>query len=143
MTSENFQKLDELIPKYALNKKELDGYKKLCDEENAEIKSIMNDLVLSHYETEDYKAVRTTQHRTKINEDVLLSLFTSVPAFVAIADEYKIVKTKPFIDFDALENAIYKDGFSQEQLSELNKATEDKEVIVLKVTKKKGKKNVR
>ena len=51
--------LDELVPQYALNKKEFDSYKKLCEEENKSIKSIMQDLALQHYSVGGYKITKT------------------------------------------------------------------------------------
>jgi len=44
--------LDVLIPQYAENKSEMDSYKKICDKENAQIKSIMKDFVVEKYEDE-------------------------------------------------------------------------------------------
>ena len=131
--------LDALIPQYAENKATADKYKKICDEENAEIKSIMKDFVITKYEAGGYKASYVTTKRENINEDVLISLFTSVPGFYSVNDEYGIVKNKPYIDFDALENAIYHKALTENQLLELDKAKEVKEVIQLRITKVKEK----
>lgn len=125
-------KLDELIPSYALNKNELDSYKKLCDKQNAEIKELMSELSESKYETGGFEATRTVQKRENINEEKLLE----------IAHHYgipEIVKTKEYIDFDELENAIYNHKIPNEVLIEMDKAKEVKEVIVLKVKKVKKK----
>ena len=132
--------LDELIPQYALNKSEADAYKKLCDRDNAKIKDIMLKADEKKHEAGDYVATVTVSERATMNEEMLLSLFTSVPSFVSACAKYNIVKTKEYIDFDALENAIYNDGLSDEQLAEIAKAKEVKEVVTLKVSKKKEKK---
>lgn len=129
--------LDKLIPQYALNKSKLEGYKKICDKENAEIKAIMKSFVVSKYETDDYRATYSTVKKETMNEDVLISLFNTVPAFTEIADTFGIVKIKPYIDFDALENALYHNALTPEQIMELDKAKEVKEVVTLRVTKKK------
>ena len=131
--------LDTLIPQYAANKSELDNYKKICDNENAKIKSIMTDFVVSNYETGGYKASRSVQQRESINEEILLSLFQTVPSFVKLQDKYEIVKNKPYIDFDALEKALYDGAVSDEQIADLDKAREVKEVVTLRVTKIKNK----
>ena len=131
--------LDKLIPQYAANKSELDGYKKICDKENAQIKEIMKSFVVTNYEAGDYKANYSVSKRETMNEDILISLFTSVPGFVSVSENYGIVKNKPYIDFDALEKAIYDDKLTQDQLMELNKAKETKEVVTLRVTKVKKK----
>ena len=129
--------LDELIPKYALNKEEADSYKKICDKENAQIKAIMKDFAIQHYEAGGYKASYSVSQRETMNEDVLLSLFTTVPGFVNIAESYGVIKTKSYIDYDALEKAIYDSALTEEQIADLDKAKEVKEVITLRVTKKK------
>ena len=138
--SENLKKLDKLIPQYAMNKSEMDSYKKICDKENAEIKKLMTDLVLPFYEAGEYKATCTISERESMNEEILLSLFSSVPGFSRINYDYDIIKSKPYIDFDALEKAIYDGELSQDQLLELDKAKEVKKVTTLRVSKIKKKK---
>ena len=137
--SKNLSRLDELIPQYALNKKEMDDYKEICDKENAEIKKLMTDLILSSYETGEYKATCSISERKNLNEEVLLALFSSVPSFVKINQNCGIIKERPYIDFDALEKAIYDGRLNQDQLLELDKATEVKKVTTLRVTKIKKK----
>lgn len=132
--------LDELIPQYALNKAEADAYKKLCDRDNAKIKDIMLSAKEKKHEAGDYVATVTVSERESMNEEMLLSLFTSVPSFAAINSMYGIVKTKEYIDFEALENALYKDALSDDMLEDIGRAKEVKEVVTLKVTKRKGKK---
>lgn len=125
--------LDSLIPQYAANKREQDSYKKLCDKENAQIKAIMQDYVIPSYEAGGYKAVYSIQKRESINEELLLE----------IAHQHgisEIVKTKEYIDFDALENAIYNGRIPESVVLEMDAATEVKEIPTLKVTKMKEKK---
>lgn len=129
------QILDELIPQYAQNKSEFDGYKKICEKENAQIKAIMATLPDNVYEAGGYRVTYSIQHKDKMDEEILLSLFSSVPGFVSIADSYNIVKSKPYIDFDALERAIYDNALSKEQIVELDKANISNDVPVLRLTK--------
>lgn len=131
--STNLKKLDELIPQYAMNKSEMDSYKKICDKENAEIKKLMTDLVLPFYEAGEYKATCTISERESMNEEMLLE----IAHYHGISE---IVKTKEYIDFDALEKAIYDGKISQEILLELDKAKEVKKVTTLRVSKIKKKK---
>ena len=125
-------RLDLLIDRYVENKSVLDEYKKIVDKENADIKSIMMDGELKEYSTDHYKASCTVSVRETMKEDVLLD----------IAHSYgisEIVKTKEYIDFDALENAIYNNRIPQDVLLEMDKAKETKEIITLRVTKRKEK----
>lgn len=124
--------LDELIPQYAQNKAEMDSYKKICDSENAQIKALMAELDDPVYEAGGYKATYSVQERESMNEDILLD----------IAHHFglsEIVKTKEYIDYDALEKAIYDGKISDDILLEMNKAKEVKEVVTLRVTKIKKK----
>lgn len=124
--------LDELIPQYAQNKAEMDSYKKICDSENAQIKALMAELDDPVYEAGGYKATYSIQERESMNEDILLD----------IAHHFglsEIVKTKEYIDFDALEKAIYDGKISDDILLEMNRAKEVKEVVTLRVTKIKKK----
>lgn len=124
--------LDTLIPQYAANKSEMDDYKKICDKENAEIKAIMKDFALQKYEAGGYKATCVVSQRENMNEERLLE----------IAQEFgipDIIKTKEYIDFDALERAIYNGIIPQEMLLAMDKAKEVKYVTTLKVSKIKSK----
>lgn len=131
--------LDKLIPQYAMNKAEMDGYKKLCDKENAQIKAIMAEFKQDKYSAGDYVASYSVSQRESINEEILLSLFAYVPGFVSVAEQYGIVKTKPYIDFDALEKALYDEALSKDQIMDIDKARETKEVVTLRISKAKKK----
>ena len=128
------QKLDTLIPQYAQNKLELDSYKKICDKENAQIKSIMAELPDNTYEAGGYRATYSVSTRETMNEEMLLEILGGG------ARDMGIIKTKEYVDFDALEKAIYDGKISENTLLEMDKAKESKEVVTLRVTKIKKKK---
>ena len=135
----NIVSLDDLILRYANNKAEFDSYKKLCDTDNAKIKELMLAEDISERQVEGYKATCTVSQRETMKEDILISMFTSVPEFIELAEEYNIVKQKPYVDFDALEKVIYDGKLSNEQLLELDKAKESKDVVTLRISKVKNK----
>ena len=133
MATTYLEKLDKLVPQYAQTKQQADIYKKQSDKENAEIKSIMTSLALQHYEAGGYKVVRSVQKRESINEEQLIE----------IAHKYNIpdvIKTKEYIDFDALEKAIYDGNISQDVLLEMDKAKDVKHVVQLRISKLEEKK---
>lgn len=125
-------RLEELIPQYALNKSELDSYKKICDKENAEIKQLMLSDNLDEKEVDGYRATCTVSTRESMNEEMMLEIAHNfgIP---------EIVKVREYIDYDALEKAIYDGNLSKDVLLEMEKAKEVKEVIMLKVSKIKKK----
>ena len=124
--------LDVLIPQYAENKAMLDDYKKICDTENKQIKELMEE---GTYEASGYKATKSVQVRESLNEDKLLELL--------IAKGYKdtkVIKQKYYVDMDALESAIYSGQIPKEDLLDIDKCRETKEVVTLRISKVKEKK---
>ena len=125
--------LEQLIPQYAQNKSELDSYKKICDKENARIKELMQESRETKKTAGGYTATYIVSTRDTMNEEKLLN----------IAHKYNIqdiIKTREYIDFDALENAIYKGQIIQPALLEMETAKESKEVVTLRITKAKKEK---
>lgn len=122
------QKLDILIPQYAENKSMLDDYKKICDKENKQIKELMTD---DTYEAGGYKATKSVQIRESLNED----RFLAIASWHRIFRDIGIIKTKEYVDTEALESAIYKGMLDKEALMEIDKCRESKEVVTLKVSR--------
>lgn len=133
--SSKIEKLDELIPQYAENKAVKDRYEKLCNADNSEIKRLMADYALFSYQAGEYTASRSVSERESFNEEMLLDI---VRAFDT--PELGIIKTKEYIDYDALEAAIYNDMLGKDELLNIQKAKETKFVITLRVSKKRKKK---
>lgn len=121
--------LDELIKSYYLNKAELDGYDKICKEENAKIKSKMDKIKQDTYAVDDLTAKITIQRRESFNEAKLLE--------VVKKHDIDCIRIKEYVDMDALESVIFSGAISKEALLELNSCKEVKEVQTLKITKKK------
>lgn len=125
--------LVELITDYIANKSVADNYKKLSDNQNKQIKNIMLDEDKNIVETDVWKAICTISERESMNEELLLDIIKEAGYCVDT-----IIKTKEYVDFDALEHAIYNNQIPQETLLEIDKAREIKRVVTLRVTKKKG-----
>lgn len=123
--------LEQLIDAYALNKSELDSYKKLCDAENTEIKALMTELELNKASTKDYTATLSVQHRETMDEDKLLEVLRNA-GYSAL-----VIRTKEYVDMDLLENAIYHDKIDKETLLAMQRCKEIKEVQTLKISQRK------
>lgn len=130
--------LHTLIPQYAENKRMQDDYKKLCDEEGKQIKEMMTSNNLDEAESEGYVAKCIIQHRESINEEKLLDVLLN---HKEIAESNGIIKTKYYIDMDNLESAIYKGELNKDILMEIDKCRDTKEVVTLRISKVKEKKN--
>lgn len=121
--------LKELVRLFYEDKQQLDNYKKSTDEYNKSIKDIMNELDMTEFESDDLIAKIGTQNRESFNEDKLIDKLKSL-------NVAGVIKTREYVDMDALENAIYNELLDA---SELTSCKEVKTVTTLKVSKKKGK----
>lgn len=124
------QALKDTIKRFFLNKTEYDSYKKLVDADNAGIKEIMMEHNLKEFEVDGIVAKCSIQERESFNEEMLLQI-------VKKSKVKGIVKKKEYVDADALESAIYNGEFDA---AILEPAREIKQVVTLKVARKKKEK---
>ncbi len=121
--------LSELVPRYYTNNTEMKKYKKLADADNKKIKEVMNLLNLTEYEVGGITAKISVSKRVDLLEDVLMEK-------IKVLGVEGIIKTKEYIDMDALEDALYHGRISPATLAQ---AQVEKEVVTLRVNKKKAK----
>jgi len=126
--------LNIVVPRYYEHKTELDFYKKQCDAENAEIKEAMKEQNIKDFEVDGVVAKYVIQNKETMNEDKLLQVLKN-------AGYTELIKTREYVDMDALENALYHSNIDNDTILEMDKCREVKEVIQLRVSKKKVKKN--
>lgn len=126
--------LKALASAYVENKRELDSYKKLCDEEGSQIKQGMLEQGLDEIPVNDEKALRKiVAVKYDVDEVKLLSVIKkyNIPA----------VKTVEVVDESALENFLYglDDEKDKEVLGELDGCKTIKTVVSLKLVNNKSK----
>ena len=126
---EGRDKLSELVPRYYTNNTEMKKYKKLVDADNKEIKEVMDRLNLTEYEVDGLTAKISVSKRVDLLEDVLMEK-------IKVLGIEGIIKTKEYIDMDALEDALYHGRINPAILAQ---AQVEKEVVTLRVNKKKAK----
>lgn len=141
------QRLDEIIPVHAENKAMLEDYKKICDEENTEIKNLMLDNDLDTYTVGEYIARKTITTRKSLDEERLLNVFNSDSDVRSVLLSKGIIKTREYVDIDALESYLYELGndvkctdAKTKLLNLLDSCMNRKEVVTLRVIKAKEKK---
>lgn len=121
--------LDALIGSFYTKKLKLDEYKKETDIENKRIKELMTELDISEYEsTLGEVAKLCIQNRESFNESALIERLMEINASEAI-------ELVPTINWDIIEDMIYNGRLNA---TELTPYKEEKKVVTLKVTKKKG-----
>lgn len=127
-----FIPLDELIPLYVQNKNELDSYTAICKQENESIKAQMLELGKEVHSVGGYTAKRTVSYRETLNEDRLMAVILKH----GIKD---VIKTKDYVDMDALENYLYHNMMSDTLATDLESCKSKTEVVTLRITKDKKK----
>lgn len=122
-----------LVEKYIENKDQETHYKNLASAENTQIKEMMATLNINKVDTAMGSAIVSEQKRENFIEDLLIDFLKKNGK----ADG--IVKTKEYVDYDALESAIYNEKIPADMLSAMAVCKEVKTVKVLRI-KKKGEK---
>lgn len=124
--------IKKLVESYIINKEHEADFKKQASAENTQIKELMGKYNLSEVPTDLGTAKLTEQVSTTFIEDELIKFLKENN----LADD--IVKTKEYVDYDALESALYHDKLTDEQKAEMSKCQEHKTTLVLRISKKKG-----
>lgn len=128
--NEGNEKLANLVKDYIFNKDREKEFKDAASAENTEIKAIMNEFKLSIFET-DVGSVSLSERTTEdFIEDKLIEFLKTRN----LATD--IVKTKEYVDFDALESAIYHEKITGDNLKDMAECKEIKTTQVLRIKKK-------
>jgi 23S rRNA maturation mini-RNase III len=107
--------LEDLATQYIEKKKEENSIKKITSDLNTKIKDIMSESDLTSVETSLGTLTLTYKKSESFDEEKLIDYLKSS------GNDKEIVKTKEYIDYDALESAIYHERLSNEQLKEMDK----------------------
>ena len=129
------QKLADLIDRYGLNKTEKDAYEILVKEDGNEIKSMMKEAKLKKFEGLNYKVSYVVQDRSHIDEAQLLKVIHSYN----VPDSLGIIKTREYIDEDALESAIYSGALPEDVLEKISECRVKNDVVSLRLSTRKEK----
>lgn len=120
-------KLDDLIPLYYEHNELVKKHKKVADKANKEIKKIMAEQGITEFATHGLVAKVSVSERVDLIEDVLIEKIKELGI-------EGIIKTREYVDMDALETALYNGLISPAMLA---KAQTKKEVVTLRIMKEK------
>lgn len=120
-------KLDDLIPLYYEHNELVKKHKKVADKANKEIKKIMAEQGITEFATHGLVAKVSVSERVDLMEDVLIEKIKELGI-------KGIIKTREYIDMDALETALYNGLISPAALAE---AQIKKEVVTLRIRQEK------
>lgn len=124
------ESLEELIPRYALNKNELDSYTKICKIENEQIKAELVKLGENEYSSGGYTVKRIVAVKESMNEAKLLEVLRQNGIEAPI-------KTREYVDMDALESYLYNNTPSAELARQLESCRTTTETVQLRLSKTK------
>lgn len=123
-------KLKHLVKDYIVNKEREKEFKDAASIQNTQIKVIMSELNIKEFETDNGKVVLSDRKTEDFNEERLIQFLKERGL------ESDIIKTKEYVDFDALESAIYHDIISGDNLKDMDSCKDVKITQVLRINKK-------
>ena len=123
-------KLKHLVNDYLVNKEREKEFKDAASIQNTQIKVIMSELDIKEFESDNGKVVLSDRKTEDFNEERLIKFLKERGL------ESDIIKTKEYVDFDALESAIYHDKISGDNLKDMNSCKDVKVTQVLRINKK-------
>lgn len=134
----NREMLTKLIDCYAEQKIEENRLKKENNTLNKNIKEGILSLNVSSVATNNFVAKYTIVKQESFDDDKLANVLKNI---------WKSNKPNPYLKvvyvpvMEAIENAIYNDEFTKEDLAEINKCKITKQIPKLTISKKKGEEN--
>lgn len=131
MSRRNVFNLSKAIDDYKEGKDKENSLKKENEEKNKEIKDYMISHNLTTSSSDKYTATLSTTNKESLNDELAIEI---IKEHLGGALLNSVIKTKEYIDEDALEKLVYNGDFDPTALS---KAKIIKPVVTLRVTKKK------
>ena len=125
--------LSKTIDEYKESKDKENSLKKINNELSENIKSYMHEHNMTTADTDNYTATLSRKDSESLNEDLAIEIIKENLGGALLAS---VIKTKEYIDEDALEKLVYNGDFD---INKLAKAKIVKPTFTLRVTKKKEK----
>lgn len=123
--------LKNLIDSYGESKKEENAIVKRNKERNSQIKQLFLDNDISSFETDSFIATVSETEKQSLNNELALCILKKE---LGENELTSVVKTKEYIDEDALEKLVFNGQFD---ISKLEKAVDKKIVSTLRIKARK------
>jgi hypothetical protein len=91
--------LDEVVPRYVKNKTKVNELTKLCDDDNKLIKKVLLNSDKNGHSTKKGSVKISSYEKVSFDENALINVITDLKI-------KGIIKTKQYVDMQALETAI-------------------------------------
>ena len=122
--------LSKTIDEYKESKDKENSLKKINNELSENIKSYMHEHNMTTANTDNYTATLSRKDSESLNEDLAIEIIKENLGGALLAS---VIKTKEYIDEDALEKLVYNGDF---EISKLEKAKITKVTTTLRIKKK-------
>lgn len=123
--------LKNLVDSYGESKKEENAIVKRNNERNSQIKQLFLDNDISSFETDSFIATVSETEKQSLNNELALCILKKE---LGENELTSVVKTKEYIDEDALEKLVFNGQFD---ISKLEKAVDKKIVSALRIKARK------
>ena len=123
--------LSKTIDEYKESKDKENSLKKINNELSENIKSYMHEHNMTTANTDNYTATLSRKDSESLNEDLAIEIIKENLGGALLSS---VIKTKEYIDEDALEKLVYNGDFD---VNKLAKAKIVKPTFTLRVSKKK------
>lgn len=123
--------LKNLVDSYGESKKEENAIVKRNKERNSQIKQLFLDNDISSFETDSFIATVSETEKQSLNNELALGILKKE---LGENELTSVVKTKEYIDEDALEKLVFNGQFD---ISKLERAVDKKIVSTLRIKKRK------
>lgn len=123
--------LKNLVDSYGESKKEENAIVKRNKERNEQIKQLFLNNDISSFETDSFIATVSETEKQSLNNELALCILKEELPFPELT---RVVKTKEYIDEDALEKLVFNGQFD---ISKLEKAVDKKIVSALRIKPRK------
>lgn len=123
--------LKNLVDSYGESKKEENAIVKRNKERNSQIKQLFLDNDISSFETDSFIATVSETEKQSLNNELALGILKKE---LGENELTSVVKTKEYIDEDALEKLVFNGQFD---ISKLEKAVDKKIVSALRIKARK------
>lgn len=123
--------LKNLVDSYGESKKEENAIVKRNNERNSQIKQLFLDNDISSFETDSFIATVSETEKQSLNNELALGILKEE---LGENELTSVVKTKEYIDEDALEKLVFNGQFD---ISKLEKAVDKKIVSTLRIKPRK------
>lgn len=141
MSEAKITAFDALVADYGAIDTKVKELKKIQDDEKESIKATLTETNLSSYTAGGYTVTKVVSNREKLDEEKALVILKKDWIYKYGSMECPYIKTREYVDLDALENAIYVGDVDKETIKKLDECREVTTVISLKCAKEKPKKS--